>query len=94
MTEALLTGPPAKASPEDTTAVLVPAHKNWLLLGLGLSTGMEFYTNDSMNLILPDITGTLGVSLDEASWMLTVYSGALFLGVPISIWMAGSTWSP
>jgi DHA2 family multidrug resistance protein len=88
MTEAVLTGPPANASPEDTTAVLVPAHKNWLLLGLGLSTGMEFYTNDSMNLILPDITGTLGVSLDEASWMLTVYSGALFLGVPISIWMA------
>ncbi|RFB81585.1 DHA2 family efflux MFS transporter permease subunit [Methylovirgula sp. 4M-Z18] len=50
---------------------------------------MEFYTSDSMNLILPDIAGTLGLSTDEASWILTVYSGALFLGVPVSIWMAG-----
>lgn len=60
-----------------------------LLFGLGLATGMEFYTSDSMNLILPDIAGTLGLSTDEASWILTVYSGALFLGVPVSIWMAG-----
>jgi len=60
-----------------------------LLLGLALATGMEFYTFESMNLVLPDITGTLGVSFDEASWLLTVYSCALFLGVPISIWLAG-----
>ncbi len=60
-----------------------------LLLGLGLATGMEFYTFESMNLILPDITGTLGVSLDEGSWLLTTYSCALFLGVPVCIWMAG-----
>jgi DHA2 family multidrug resistance protein len=50
---------------------------------------MEFYTFDSMNLVLADLTGTLGVSADEASWILTVYSCALFLGVPVSIWTAG-----
>jgi len=60
-----------------------------LLLGLALATGMEFYTFDSMNLVLPDLTGTLGVSRDEASWLLTIYSSFLFLGVPLSIWMAG-----
>ncbi|QCP54947.1 MFS transporter [Trinickia violacea] len=58
-------------------------------MGLGLATGMEFYTFDSMNLVLPDLTGSLGVSSDEASWLLTVYSCALFLGVPVSIWLAG-----
>lgn len=68
---------------------LGPAQARWLLVGLGLATGMEFYTFDSMNLILPDLTGTLGVSADEASWLLTVYSCTLFLGVPLSIWMAG-----
>ena len=26
----------------------------WLLLGLGFATGMEFYTFDSVNLVLPD----------------------------------------
>jgi MFS transporter, DHA2 family, multidrug resistance protein len=70
-------------------AVAGPATVNtWLLVGLGLATGAEFYTNDAMNLVLPDITGTLGVSFDEASWLLTVYSCALFLGVPVSVWMA------
>jgi DHA2 family multidrug resistance protein len=60
-----------------------------LLLGLALATGMEFYTYDSMNLVLPDIIGSLGVSLDEGSWVLTTYSCALFLGVPVCIWTAG-----
>jgi len=60
-----------------------------LLLGLALATGMEFYTVDSMNLVLVDIAGTLGVSRDEASWLLTIYSCSLFLGVPVSIWLAG-----
>jgi MFS transporter, DHA2 family, multidrug resistance protein len=78
------------ASPQpEASTVLSPAHVNCLLLGLGLATGMEFYTFDGVNLVLPDLTGTLGVSADEASWLLTVYSTALFLGVPISIWLAG-----
>ena len=66
-----------------------PSQSRRLLLGLALATGMEFYTFESMNLVLPDITGTLGVSFDEASWLLTIYSCFLFLGVPISIWLAG-----
>jgi MFS transporter, DHA2 family, multidrug resistance protein len=65
------------------------AHTRGLLIGLGLATGMEFYTFDSVNLVLPDVTGTLGLSADEASWLLTVYSCTLFFGVPISIWLAG-----
>jgi MFS transporter, DHA2 family, multidrug resistance protein len=60
-----------------------------LLLGLGFATGMEFYTADSINLCLTDITGSFGVSGDEASWSLTVYSSALFLGVPVCVWLAG-----
>src|ERR1700756_850663 len=78
------------ASPQpEASTVLSPAHVHFFLLGLGLATGMEFYTFDSMNLVLADLTGTLGVSADEASWLLTVYSCALFLGVPVSIWMGG-----
>src|SRR5580698_2032270 len=79
--------PPLAASlvtPEDLT----PARVDWLLLGLGLMTGMEFYTSDSMNLVLPDIVGALGVSFDEGSWVLTVYSCALFLAAPVCIWAA------
>jgi DHA2 family multidrug resistance protein len=71
------------------TTLVSPADARWLLLGLGLATGMEFYTFDSVNLVLPDMAGTLGLSADEASWLLTVYSCSLFIGVPVSIWLAG-----
>jgi MFS transporter, DHA2 family, multidrug resistance protein len=76
------------AAPLAAQVDLVPQRTDWLVLGLGLMTGMEFYTADSMNLVLPDITGALGVSFDEGSWLLTVYSGALFLAVPVSTWAA------
>ncbi|WP_431822974.1 MFS transporter [Burkholderia sp. F1] len=79
----------ASSAPPPAAIAMRPAQVRLLLLGLGLATGMEFYTFDSMNLVLPDLTGSLGVSADEASWLLTVYSSALFLGVPVSIWLAG-----
>jgi MFS transporter, DHA2 family, multidrug resistance protein len=50
---------------------------------------MEFYTYDGVNLVLPDMGGTLGLSQDEASWILTTYLSALLFGVPLSIWAAG-----
>jgi hypothetical protein len=59
-----------------------------LLLGLGLATWMKFYTHDGVNLVLPDIAGTFGVSQDQASWILTTYISALLFNVPPSIWMA------
>jgi hypothetical protein len=68
---------PASASPS-----------NFMLIGLGLATWMEFYTYDGVNLVLPDMAGTLGLSQDKASWILTIYLSALLFGVPLSIWMA------
>src|ERR1700678_4684310 len=76
-------------SPASSPTELSPSQSKYLLLGLALATAMEFYTSESMNLVLPDITGSLGVSFDEASWILTVYSSFLFLGVPLSFWLAG-----
>src|SRR5580693_2295912 len=85
MTELALSAIPGRAA----ATLVSPAHTRWLLMGLALATGMEFYTFDSVNLVLPDMTGTLGLSADEASWLLTVYSCSLFIGVPVSIWLAG-----
>src|ERR1700691_3823598 len=81
--------PETVASPPKPVASLSPEQRKYLLLGLALATGMEFYTFESINLVLPDMTGSLGVSFDEASWILTVYSSFLFLGVPLSFWLAG-----
>jgi MFS transporter, DHA2 family, multidrug resistance protein len=65
------------------------APSGYMLLGLGLATWMEFYTYDGVNLVLPDIAGTMGLSQDQASWILTTYLSALLFGVPLSIWLAG-----
>ena len=65
-----------------------PTQTRRLLLGLGLATSMEFYTYDAVNLVLPDMAGTFGVSQDQASWILTTYSSTLFISIPLSIWMA------
>jgi hypothetical protein len=55
----------------------------YMLLGLALATWMESYTYDGVNLVLPDMAGTLGVSQDQASWILTTYLSALVFGVPL-----------
>lgn len=80
---------PASVAPPAQAGAVPAADVTMLLAGLGLATGMEFYTFDSMNLVLTDLAGTLGISADESSWILTVYSSALLLGVPVSMWMAG-----
>jgi MFS transporter, DHA2 family, multidrug resistance protein len=78
-----------QSQPQVPSIELTGPQLTGLLLGLGLATGMEFYTFDAMNLVLVDLAGTLGVSFDEASWLLTIYSSTLFLGVPVCIWLAG-----
>ena len=49
-----------------------PTQTGRLLLGLGLATWMEFYTFDAVNLVLPDMAGTFGVSLDQAEARLNL----------------------
>lgn len=82
-----ITAPQAAAAPAITP--LSPVQMGRMLTGLGLVTWMQFYTYDAVNLVLPDIAGTFGVTRDQASWILTVYLSALLLGVPIAIWLAG-----
>jgi MFS transporter, DHA2 family, multidrug resistance protein len=83
----LLNREPVAGSPATVAASSVPS--KYMLLGLALATWMESYTYDGVNLVLPDMAGTLGVSQDQASWILTTYLSALVFGVPLSIWMAG-----
>jgi MFS transporter, DHA2 family, multidrug resistance protein len=73
---------------QDASRPLSLADARMLLFGLGLATAVEFYTFDGVNLVLPDMAGSFGISLDQASWILTTYSSMMFFGVPLSIWLA------
>jgi MFS transporter, DHA2 family, multidrug resistance protein len=85
----LLSADSATVSVVSDVASLSEQQRKRMLLGLGLATSIEFYTFDGVNLVLPDLAGSFGVSRDQASWILTTYSSAIFLGVPLSIWLAG-----
>jgi hypothetical protein len=50
-----------------------PGQTSLMLVGLGLATWMEFHTHDAVNLVLPDISASFGVSQDEASWLRLWY---------------------
>ena len=77
----LLNREPVAGSPATVAASSVPS--KYMLLGLALATWMESYTYDGVNLVLPDMAGILGVSQDQASWVLTTYLSALVFGVPL-----------
>ena len=72
----MLNREPVGGSPATVAASSVPS--KYMLLGLALATWMESYTYDGVNLVL-----ILGVSQDQASWVLTTYLSALVFGVPL-----------
>jgi hypothetical protein len=53
----LLNREPVAGSPATVAASSVPS--KYMLLGLELATWMESYTYDGVNLVLPDMAGTL-----------------------------------
>ncbi len=54
------------------------------LIALTLASAAETWTTSGVSLTLTDLTGTLSVSSDEASWALTVYMSAFAISVALS----------
>ncbi len=62
----------------------------WLVaITVTLATFMEVLDTTVANVSLPYIAGDLGVSVDEASWLLTTYLVANAIVLPISGWISG-----
>jgi DHA2 family multidrug resistance protein len=90
-------GDAAKASAKDAkgpdagwTDERSPAgkHNPWLIvLVISLATFMEVLDTAIANVSLPHIAGSLAVSNDEATWVLTSYLVANAVVVPISGWL-------
>ncbi len=62
----------------------------WIIaMTVTLATFMEVLDTTIANVSLPYIAGDLGVSVDEASWILTTYLVANAIVLPASGWIAG-----
>jgi DHA2 family multidrug resistance protein len=64
-------------------------HNPWLIIGvISLATFMEVLDTSIANVALTHIAGSLAVSEDEATWVLTSYLVANAVVVPISGWLS------
>ena len=66
-----------------------PAINPWFIaLTVTLATFMEVLDTSIANVALPHIAGNLGVTPDEATWVLTSYLVANAIILPISAWLS------
>ncbi|WP_133649727.1 DHA2 family efflux MFS transporter permease subunit [Paraburkholderia flava] len=59
-----------------------------LTVGLALGTFMEVLDTSIANVAVPTISGSLGVSTSEGTWVISSYSVASAIAVPLTGWLA------
>src|SRR5580698_2022056 len=78
------TAPAAPAEP----APLAGGRLALLTVGLALGTFMEVLDTSIANVAVPTISGSLGVSTSEGTWVISSYSVASAIAVPLTGWLA------
>lgn len=59
-----------------------------LTLGLALGTFMEVLDTSIANVAVPTLSGSLGVATSEGTWVISSYSVASAIAVPLTGWLA------
>ena len=59
-----------------------------LTVGLALGTFMEVLDTSIANVAVPTISGSLGVATSEGTWVISSYSVASAIAVPLTGWLA------
>lgn len=81
----------AAPSPAPDSAQPVPLSGGTLALltvGLALGTFMEVLDTSIANVAVPTISGNLGVANSEGTWVISSYSVASAIAVPLTGWLA------
>ncbi len=76
------------ASQPDSLKTLAPAQLKLAAIILAFSNFIVVLDLTVANVSVPHIAGSLGVSLDQGSWVITSYSVAEALTVPLTGWLA------
>jgi DHA2 family multidrug resistance protein len=56
-------------------------------LGVGLAAFMTVLDSSIANVAIPTISGNLGVSVDEGTWVITVFAAANSVSIPLTGWL-------
>jgi MFS transporter, DHA2 family, multidrug resistance protein len=74
---------------EDAQTGWTGGHNPWVIaLVVTLATFMEVLDTSIANVSLPHIAGSLSVTADESTWILTSYLVSNAVVLPVSGWMA------
>ncbi|KDB10030.1 drug resistance transporter, EmrB/QacA subfamily [Burkholderia sp. lig30] len=76
------------ASPAAAPAPLSGGALALLTVGLALGTFMEVLDTSIANVAVPTISGSLGVATSEGTWVISSYSVASAIAVPLTGWLA------
>jgi len=79
---------PAVAAPAAEPAPLAGGTLALLTLGLALGTFMEVLDTSIANVAVPTISGSLGVATSQGTWVISSYSVASAIAVPLTGWLA------
>src|SRR5438132_4711470 len=86
------TAPVAPAAAPAVHASQTPMHGGQLAitaLVLALGTFMQVLDSTIANVSLPTISGNLGVSTSQGTWIITAFAAANGIGVPLTGWLMG-----
>jgi DHA2 family multidrug resistance protein len=80
-----MAAPPAHAGPPP-----LEGSKRWITaIALAVVTFMQVLDTTIANVSLPTISGYLGTSTDQGTWMITGFAAANGVGVPLTGWLMG-----
>src|SRR5579863_2743918 len=61
----------------------------WLItIGVSIGALLEVIDSSIVNVALPHIQGNLGATLSEAAWVITAYSMANVVILPLAAWLS------
>ena len=84
MSTTATTGQAAAPAPKPLTGGVLAL----LTMGLALGTFMEVLDTSIANVAVPTISGSLGVATSEGTWVISSYSVASAIAVPLTGWLA------
>src|SRR3984957_2625942 len=56
-------------------------------LAVALATFMNVLDSSIANVAIPTISGNLGVSVDEGTWVITLFAAANAISIPLTGWL-------
>lgn len=78
----------AEADPQAAPAQLTGGALALLTVGLAFGTFMEVLDTSIANVAVPTISGSLGVATSDGTWVISSYSVAAAIAVPLTGWLA------